>query len=153
MPECWVGGVGHMTMSTFTLVWSGMVLVFMTHSWSRRYLGSCGKGRTWSAGGAGGWRGGACVCMMKRKGWLRQHEPPRTLHVHAHTCEESSHVSWEAVNTQVDSLYVANGLQETAIPSCRVTQWFIGEWRPGSVVVKRITIYSKELHFHAMLLL
>ena len=42
--------VESMPMSTSTLVWSGMVLVIMTHCWSRRYLVTCGKGRTWSAG-------------------------------------------------------------------------------------------------------
>ena len=53
--------VESVSVSMSTLVWSGMVLLFMTHCWSRRYLVTCGKGRTWSAGGVGGWRGGTCV--------------------------------------------------------------------------------------------
>ena len=48
------------SISTSTLVWSGMVLVFMIHCWSSRYLVTCGKGRTWSAGGVGGW-GAQCA--------------------------------------------------------------------------------------------
>ena len=54
------------SMYTSTLVWSGLVLVIMTHCWSRRYLVTCGKGRTWSAGGEGGWRGGG-MCVHDEK--------------------------------------------------------------------------------------
>ena len=60
---------GSASMSTSKLVWSGMVLVIMTHCWSRRYLVTCGKGRTWSAGGVYRRveRGGMCVHDEKER--------------------------------------------------------------------------------------
>ena len=71
-------------------VWSGVVVVSVSHCRTRWTRVSCRMGKTQLAGGVGGEGEVGCACgVLKERGALRHN---RKQH-HVHTSEQSSYVS------------------------------------------------------------